>query len=115
MGCVDPFKTDAYSFGVTLEVMLLGENCAELSIDDDGKARLLPRRCQSNECTKLLDAQLQAEQISPEAFMLLQSLLQFQPVKRSRLTDNGIRNHPFFLTTLNCKDLATNLMPPPSP
>eukprot|EP00930_Biecheleria_cincta_P036091 TRINITY_DN24777_c0_g1_i1.p2 TRINITY_DN24777_c0_g1~~TRINITY_DN24777_c0_g1_i1.p2 ORF type:complete len:132 (+),score=46.69 TRINITY_DN24777_c0_g1_i1:32-397(+) len=31
----DPFKTDAYSFGVTLQVMLLGEDCADVVQDGD--------------------------------------------------------------------------------
>ncbi|CAK9112025.1 unnamed protein product [Durusdinium trenchii] len=31
----DPFKTDAYSFGVTLLLMLLGEDCAEVQADED--------------------------------------------------------------------------------
>ena len=40
----DPFKTDAYSFGVTLLLMLLGEECAEVQQEDDGMW-MIPRRC----------------------------------------------------------------------
>merc|ERR1712050_16810 len=52
---IDPFKTDAFSFGVTLEMMLLGEICADFTDDENQSdhALLLPRRLNESEKSEL--------------------------------------------------------------
>jgi len=107
---IDPFKTDAYSFGVTLEVMLLGEDCAELH-EEDGELWMLPRALSGDESTELLTCMCKTKRLSPEARDLLMALLPTRPSRRMRLADTAVRRHPFFLRALCCDDLAARLLP----
>ncbi|CAJ1335896.1 unnamed protein product [Effrenium voratum] len=105
----DPFKTDAYSFGVTLQVMLLGEDCADLE-EGDGCLWILPRRLPDQEQAQLLHNACEGSRLMPEAVDLLLKLLPSKPRFRSRLADKRIKKHPFFLTALGCQDLEERLL-----
>jgi len=108
---MDAFKTDAYSFGVTLEVMILGERCADLTTSDDGSMWMLPRRLSDDRVEALLNSECEKGQLLPEARDFLLELTPQKPTLRKRLADPAVKNHPFFMTTLNCTDLAEALMP----
>jgi len=110
---VDPFKTDAYSFGVTLEVMLLGEDCAVRREDSHGNMWMLPRGGSERESLKLLEQAKASGRLSPEAYHLLHGLTAYKPGRRQCLTDEDVRNHAFWLKNLGCQDLAEYLLPLP--
>ncbi|CAL1161420.1 unnamed protein product, partial [Cladocopium goreaui] len=107
----DPFKTDAYSFGVTLLLMLLGEDCADVQADDDDCTWMIPRSWQNDDQrTAELTQQVQRGRLSPEALDLLEKVMTLRQSKRSRLANPEIRQHDFFLKALNCQDLAAHLL-----
>jgi len=106
----DPFKTDAYSFGVTLYVMLLGEDCADLEQGDGDSLWILPRRLPDAEQTEFLESCCRSGRLLPEAKDLLERLLPSRPQMRRRLADAEIQNHSFFLVALGCKDLEAHLL-----
>lgn len=113
--CIDPFKTDAYSFGVTLEVMLMGESSAELHEDEDGGMWMLPRVQPEEEGLRLLREASEAGRIAPEAAAFLAELLPQSPRQRRRLADPVVRRHAFFARTLGCEDISQVLLPVRSP
>jgi len=107
----DPFKTDAYSFGVTLLLMLLGEDCADLQVDDDDCMWMIPRSWQNDEQRAVeLARQVECGRLCSEALDLLEKLIILRQSKRSRLANPEIRQHAFFLNALNCQDLHAHLL-----
>lgn len=136
VGRVDPYKTDAYSFGVTLELMLLGlqvgtimrdsaysergyRNSSGINVHDDEESQdpscgvlLMPDALDDVERANRLRRFCKEEgMLSVEALDLLLSLLAYSPSKRKRLSNPEVRNHPFFLRTLGCDDLSSHLLP----
>lgn len=112
-GAVDPFKTDAFSFGVMLEMMLLGEDVCQLAEDPDDDSDgeqeggvMIP--CLGSEVDNFskLEHFLKSGRISPEAHDLLLKLTSHKPAKRMRLADRDVREHTFFLKELgiSCLD-----------
>lgn len=110
---VDPFKTDAYSFGITLEVALLGESVAEFCCDgsNDVTGSLLPRGGSDEDMAAVLEAAEKDGLLAPEARRLLGNLLQQRPMNRKALRDPAVRGHDFFCKTLRCQSLEEALMP----
>jgi len=109
-GIVDPFKTDAYSFGVTLLVTLLGEDGADLHEDDD-KEWLLPRGGSEAEVLQMLQVVFaERSSLPPDGLSLIQALIPHKPRQRSALSDRDIVDHPFFKKVLQCDDLQSFLL-----
>lgn len=105
---LDPFKVDTYAFGVTLQLMLLGERGGEKRDVRDKGAMLLPFHGDNSE---VLDNALAAGHISQDAYALLtEDLLPLDPEARRRLRDKHVREHPFFLKALNCNCLEEVLI-----
>lgn len=109
----DPYKCDAYSFGVTLQLTLLGTDGARKKEVRSKGTLMLPLLIDEDENTQLCDQLLAVGRLSKHAHaLLLKRLLPFRPELRSRLCDTEVMNHPFFLESLGCSDLAWHLMPP---
>merc|ERR1712129_18501 len=108
----DPFKADAYSFGVTLQVALLGEDGARKKTIRRKGPMMLPLSLSEAENAEILAQLRENGRLSPEAYALLvDRLLPHHPARRSRLTDAEVLNHPFFLQELGCEDLEKHLLP----
>lgn len=105
---IDPFKTDSYSYGVTLELLLLGEDCAEVLEDE---TCMLPRMQSEADMLRMLTEARDAGRIPPEAAALLLELLPHSPSRRRTLADPMVKHHLFFLSVLGCKDLEAELLP----
>eukprot|EP00927_Polykrikos_kofoidii_P009358 TRINITY_DN13903_c0_g1_i2.p1 TRINITY_DN13903_c0_g1~~TRINITY_DN13903_c0_g1_i2.p1 ORF type:complete len:1219 (+),score=141.14 TRINITY_DN13903_c0_g1_i2:78-3659(+) len=116
-GIGDPFKTDSYSFGVTVELMLLGEDSAEVRIQEDDvttegdpKPVLVPLPGDEEAHFERLKRSESTGRLSRHGLDLLIKLTTVKPSKRKRLGDKEILNHPFFLETLGCTDLSEHLL-----
>eukprot|EP00450_Noctiluca_scintillans_P011214 CAMPEP_0194504286 /NCGR_PEP_ID=MMETSP0253-20130528/28860_1 /TAXON_ID=2966 /ORGANISM="Noctiluca scintillans" /LENGTH=1173 /DNA_ID=CAMNT_0039346659 /DNA_START=71 /DNA_END=3592 /DNA_ORIENTATION=- len=108
----DPFKMDAYSFGVTLQVTLLGEDAARRRHVRRKGAIMLPLLLNESENTEVLESLRNAGRLSDAAFdLLVNKLLLFDQGQRSRLTDRSVLFHPFFLQALGCEDIEEHLIP----
>lgn len=107
----NPFKTDAYSFGVTLQVTLLGEDGSHKKTVKRKGPMMLPLHLSESENAEML-AQLRASgRLSEEAeHLLVEKLLPFSQARRSCLTDREVKNHPFFLKQLECVDVEEYLL-----
>eukprot|EP00929_Paragymnodinium_shiwhaense_P067191 TRINITY_DN33822_c0_g1_i1.p1 TRINITY_DN33822_c0_g1~~TRINITY_DN33822_c0_g1_i1.p1 ORF type:complete len:1028 (-),score=165.69 TRINITY_DN33822_c0_g1_i1:15-3098(-) len=110
---VNPFKTDAYSFGITLQLMLLGQRSALLLEDTEGHTWMMPRDSDEAENEELLRSLTASGELSTAALELLLMLVPFKPGRRSVLEDDSVRQHRFFLQALGCEDLAKHLLPVP--
>jgi len=108
---IDPFKTDAYSFGVALEVMLLGEDCATVHQEEGGGMWMLPSSASEADNMALLEAARNRKRLQPAAHSLLIGLVSHRPQSRYYLRDEAVRRHPFFLHNLDCEDLSSRLLP----
>jgi len=97
----DPFKADTYSFGVTLQIALLGEDAARKR-DIRGKGPLLlPLQYSESEVSELMAQLRDNGRVSDKAYTLLvDRLLPFDQAKRTRLDDPEVLEHPFFLEEL---------------
>lgn len=111
---IDPFKTDAYSFGITLEVMLLGEDCSDLHEEEGGGVWMLPSSTSEGDNLEVLETAVAQGRLQPAAHSLLLGLVSHRPASRFNLTDVAVKRHPFFLNNLECEDLAARLLPPPA-
>jgi len=112
----NPFKTDTYSFGVTLQVALLGEDGARRRTVRRKGPMMLPLHLSESENAELLAQLRDNSRLSPEAHALLvEKLLPHNPVRRAMLADCEVLNHQFFLKELDCTDLAGHLLPPSVP
>jgi len=110
----DPFKMDAYSFGVTLQLTLLGENGARKRDIKKKGAMMLPLPNTENENTELLQILQLNGGLSEEGFdLLVHKLLPMEPRFRCNLKEERIMAHPFFLKELGCEDIKTHLLPKP--
>lgn len=107
---IDPFKTDAYSFGVTLAVMLLGEHVAERTNQSNEGTWMMPRAASEAEMAHFLENAVGDSHLSASAYNFLAMLLSYRPSKRSRLAD--VKEHGWFLQVLKCDDLAEELLGP---
>lgn len=107
---LNPFKTDAFSFGVTLEVMLLGEDCANIQVLDDSKW-MLPRYSTEEESMASLRGHRDSGRLQREAWDLLSNLVRYRPSGRKRLQDDFVRRHDFFLNNLQFEALEMLLTP----
>lgn len=108
----DPYKCDAYSFGVTLQVTLLGTDGARKKEIKKKGPMLLPLLVNEEESNQLLADLLNAGRLSPAAHdLLVRRLLPYDPHERSRLSAPEVMDHRFFLESLECSNLANHLMP----
>jgi len=108
----NPFKCDSFSFGVTLQVTLLGEDGSRRRIVHRKGPMMLPLHLSESENAELLGRLRETGRLSPEAHSLLvDKLLPHNPTRRSCLTDPEVLNHPFFLKELGCDDLGSHLLP----
>jgi serine/threonine protein kinase len=108
----DPFKLDSYSYGVTLQVCLLGEDGAQKKEIRKKGAMMLPMHLSEDENKELLNTLKENKRLSEEAYdLLVNKLLPFRPRQRCRLLEDCIIDHDFFLKTLNCKNLEKHMMP----
>ncbi|CAJ1421536.1 unnamed protein product [Effrenium voratum] len=99
----NPFKTDAYSFGVTLQVALLGEDGARRKTVRRKGPMMLPLHLSETENAELLAQLVQAGRLSPEAEnLLVEKLLPFAQVRREELKSPEVKNHAFFQKELKC-------------
>lgn len=106
------FKQDAYSFGVTLQLTLLGEDAARKSIIPRKGPMLLPLFMDDVEIQGLLDVLRNAGRLSEAAHhLLVKHLLPYRPADRSALSDEHVLRHRFFLDALECKNLEEALIP----
>merc|ERR1712124_44065 len=108
-GGIDAYKLDAYSFGVTLQLCLLGEDGAIRREIRRKGPMMLPLDIDEQENTDLLNRMQQEGRLSSEGNDLLVRLLKFVPSERASLSDDIIVKHNFFLKELNCGDLAKHL------
>merc|ERR1719442_234376 len=80
---LDPFLTDSYSFGVTLGLMLLGEDMGILTADEDDREFMLPRAGTEEDRMSDLEQASLGGRIAPEAKDLLSSLLRHRSTPSS--------------------------------
>eukprot|EP00434_Breviolum_minutum_P016150 symbB.v1.2.014231.t1/scaffold1035.1/size234022/7 len=107
----NPFKTDAYSFGVTLQVALLGEDGARRKTIKRKGPMMLPLHLSENENAELLAQLKLSQRLSEEAFnLLVKELLPFSQAKRSELKSPEVKNHPFFQKELHCRHVEDFLL-----
>merc|ERR1712014_150866 len=92
----DPYKMDAYSYGVTLQVTLLGEDAARRKTVRRKGPMMLPLHLNETENTELLTQLTETGRVSREGFELLEMLLRFDPSKRASLSQ--VVTHPWFST-----------------
>jgi len=106
------FLTDSYSFGVSLAILLLGTGAsfADVVLDEDDSESLLPNGGSEEQQLSRLQAALESSLLSAIAFDLLTSLLRHKPRHRKKLSDSEVIGHPFFLETLQCRDLEDFLI-----
>merc|ERR1712137_1043872 len=105
------FKQDAYSFGVSLQLTLLGEDGARKSNIPGKGNMLLPLIMNEEENRGVLDVLCEAGRLSEAAHdLLVEHLLPYQPANRSALSDEKVVQHRFFLEALECKSLEEALM-----
>jgi len=104
------FKVDAYSYGVTLMITLLGEDAAQKREVKKKGSVILPLPLDEGECTALLRQLCDTGRLSNDALdLLVDHLLPFHPNRRSTLS--SLVNHSFFLKELGCSDLRSHLLP----
>jgi len=109
---LNAFKADAYSFGVTLQMALLGEDAARKRTIRRKGVMMLPLHLNEGDNRDLLRQLCSSGRLSKEAYLLLvDRLLPFNPAWRSCLSDDEVLNHDFFLRELGCTDLEEHLMP----
>lgn len=107
----NPFKTDAYSFGVTLQVALLGEDGARRKTVKRKGPMMLLLHLSENENAELLSQLKLSQRLSEEAFnLLVEKLLPFAQARRSELKSPEVKNHRFFQTELNCRNVEEFLL-----
>lgn len=105
-------KTDAYSYGMMLQLMLLGEFGGDImEEEDDGSVWLLPRPHGEEENRACLNESVARGRLSEEARDLLFMLTPRDPLSRKQLVDVEVRQHSFFLKALGCQDLKEFLLP----
>jgi serine/threonine protein kinase len=110
-GGYDAFKLDAYSYGVTLQLTLLGEDGANRKEIRKKGPMMLPFHHSEEENIELLQKLTAEGKLSKEALdLLVDKLLPHYPSKRQRLGAPEVVNHNFFLQNLECKDLKDHLM-----
>lgn len=108
----DPYKCDAYSFGVTLQMTLLGTDGARRKEVRKKGPTMLPLLIDEEENTYMCSQLLESGRLSVAAHdLLVRRLLPFDPNMRSRLVAPEVMQHAFFLETLGCNDIATHLLP----
>jgi len=115
-GVHDPFLPDAFAYGITLAIMLMGDRFAERSTEDEDDMPntapvLLPKCATETAQLVLLHNARDLGHLDPDACALLERLIQHRPKKRASLLDPEVKSHPFFLKTLNCADLEAHLLP----
>lgn len=107
----NPFKTDAYSFGVTMQVTLLGEDGARKKTVKRKGPMMLPLHLSETENAELLQQLREAGRLCPEGEnLLVEKLLPFSQPRRAELTDPEVKNHPFFCKYLKCQDVEDFLL-----
>jgi len=106
------FKTDAYAFGVTLQLALLGETAGQRREVRRKGPVMLPLFIGEAENVACLQQLKEAGGLSPEGHnLLVEHLLPYVPSERGCLSDPQVMNHPFFLKALECEDLKDHLIP----
>jgi len=105
----EAFKQDAYSFGVTLQLMLLGEDVARKKYIPGKGPVLLPLHMGEDEMGDILEQLNSAGRLTDSAYSLLKLLRPPKPEHRSAL--KHVIGHDFFREALGCEDLNECLMP----
>merc|ERR1712137_92073 len=105
------FKQDAYSFGVTFQLTLFGEDGArKVTIPGKGPM-MLPLYMDEVERRDVLDVLHRVGRLSEAAHnLLVNHLLPYRPADRSALSDESVMRHRFFLDALECKNLEEALI-----
>eukprot|EP00913_Durusdinium_trenchii_P030178 g28277.t1 len=107
----NPFKTDAYSFGVTLQVSLLGEERTRRKTVKRKGPMMLPLHLSEQENADMLAQLKLSQRLSEEAFhLLVEKLLPFSQARRFELKSPEVKNHPFFQKELNCTNVEEFLL-----
>merc|ERR1711991_1177876 len=89
------------TFGVTLQITLLGEDGADWTDE-----WLVPRAGTEAEIMKMLEDVMQRRNM-PQGLHLLKLLLSNKPQHRAALADPTVLNHAFFLENLEIKTLTS--------
>jgi len=103
LSSIDLFAIDIYAFGMTLQIMLCGEACAEKR-DIRGKGVMLIPHFEGIQ--ELLEKQCSNGGIDEMSRDLLISMIQINPVERAR-TDE-LKAHPFFRDRASAKYADSN-------
>lgn len=110
---LDPYKMDAYSYGITLQVTLLGEDGARRKTVRRKGPMMLPLHLTELENTTLLKQLRDNGRMSQVAYELLELLLRHDPQERESLIDVRDQHSEFFVTELDCKtSLQDHLLKP---
>eukprot|EP00927_Polykrikos_kofoidii_P047255 TRINITY_DN4137_c0_g1_i1.p1 TRINITY_DN4137_c0_g1~~TRINITY_DN4137_c0_g1_i1.p1 ORF type:complete len:1167 (-),score=169.73 TRINITY_DN4137_c0_g1_i1:98-3598(-) len=106
---LDPYKMDAFSFGVTLQVALLGEDGARRKEIRKKGPVMIPLYIGEADNKELLLQLKGSGRLSEQAYSLLaEKLLLYDPARRSALSE--VVSHQFFLTELSCDDIEDHLI-----
>merc|ERR1719181_1792903 len=90
----DIFKLDTYSYGVTLQICLLGEDGAVRKRIRKKGYMMLPMDVDESDNLEMLRASHANGRISAECLDLLENkLLPFKPAERARLASTEVVNH----------------------
>mmetsp|Transcript_19394 Transcript_19394/g.31520 ORF Transcript_19394/g.31520 Transcript_19394/m.31520 type:complete len:144 (+) Transcript_19394:1-432(+) len=109
---------DSYSFGITLQLVLLGEYAGQIKDIHRKGLVMLPLAMTESERYDLLRRFTDEGILNADAFALLVDNLLSSSGRRSCLQDPEVINHPFFLQALGCVNLKSYLLSerrPPSP
>jgi serine/threonine protein kinase len=106
------FTLDTYSFGVTLQLTLLGENAGQIRDVRRKGLVMLPSFDRSDrDNIELLGHLRDVNLICQDAYALLvDHLLVISPLHRACLSDSHVQNHMFFLRALGCENLKDHLL-----
>mmetsp|Transcript_50997 Transcript_50997/g.119248 ORF Transcript_50997/g.119248 Transcript_50997/m.119248 type:complete len:1071 (+) Transcript_50997:64-3276(+) len=99
------FKADAFSFGVTLALLLLGEAVGDI-VEERGEVYLVPWAL--DEGLRGQAANVALNSLQADAKQLLSGLLQASPSQRCSVAD--AMNSDFFMQSLQCTDLKRHLL-----
>jgi len=105
----EAFKQDAYSFGITLQLVLLGEDAARKTCIPGKGPVLLPLHMGEDEIGDVLNQLNSVGRLTDSAYSLMKLLLPHKPEYRSAL--KHVTGHCFFQEALGCEDLNECLMP----
>lgn len=100
---LDPYKMDAYSYGITLQVTMLGEDGARRKTVKRKGPMMLPLHLTEAENSALLAQLRDNGRLSDAALNLLECLLRHDPNTRKSLVEVKHAHADFFVNELFCK------------